>query len=243
MSIEFDVTVKRRAQLICVWSGPALIVVFAIGAALVGQLIPPFAEPSDTAREIAGKYAARTTDVRIGSVLAIIGMALLATWGAAIAAQTRPAEGEHPVLAYVQIACVGAATCLLAVICTVWTVTAFRPEAYPDAIVQYSNDLAYLLFVFTWPLFTVWVWAIALAILADERPAPAYPRWAAFLSAWVGLLIAGGAGSTFFKTGALAYNGLLGLYVPIIAFFIWIVAMTILTLRNIKLTQASNSLH
>lgn len=225
---------NRRAQLICLWCGPLVVVLFTVGAALVGQIIPPFMDPSDSAAEVAALYADHTLGVRAGSLISIIALALIAPWGAVIAAQLRPGEGSMPVLTYLQIASIGAVSAIVAVICTFWTVTAFRPGEYPAEIVQYSNDVAYLMFVFTWPPFTIWLWASALATLLDARERPAYPRWTAFLAIWVGLLIVGGGASTFFKTGAFAYNGLLGLYLPLVAFFAWLITMTVLTLRNIR---------
>ncbi|MGL5442076.1 MAG: hypothetical protein ACRDDJ_06380, partial [[Mycobacterium] stephanolepidis] len=43
------------------------------------------------------------------------------------------------------------------------------------------------------------------------------PRWSAYLLLWCGLLFAGSALIIFFKDGPFAYDGLVGLYIPVVA--------------------------
>jgi hypothetical protein len=38
----------------------------------------------------------------------------------------------------------------------------------------------------------------------------------------------------FFKTGPLAFNGLFGIWIPLGVFFVWIIAMTALTIQAIN---------
>lgn len=230
----------RRAQLVCVWCGPLLTVLFAIGAVLLGQFIPPLVDPSDSAREVATKFADNTDRIRIGAFLTIISMSLVAPWAVTIAAQTRRTEGRFPVLTYVQLMCIAVGTAVVVLMSMFWAVTAFRPDEYPPAIVQFSNDIAYFLFLFTWPPFTIWVVAIALAILLDRSEVPVYPRWVAYLNLWVGFLFIPAGMMAFFKTGAFAWNGLLALYVPVIIFFVWLVVMTVFTIKNINREAASS---
>jgi hypothetical protein len=84
---------NRRAQLICVWSGPLLTVLFIIGAVLLGRFIPPLTAPSDTAQMIAAKVAEYGTRIRLGALITIISMSLVAPWGVTVAVQTRRKEG------------------------------------------------------------------------------------------------------------------------------------------------------
>ena len=109
--------------------------------------------------------------VRFGAIISAIGLSLIAPFGGALAAQTRRAEGARPFLTYVQVLSVAVASVFVVLACTIWAVTAFRPGDYPPEIVRYSNDLAYFLFIFTWPPFTVWFVAIALAAFkgAEQR--------------------------------------------------------------------------
>jgi hypothetical protein len=49
-----------------------------------------------------------------------------------------------------------------------------------------------------------------------------------YLNLWVGLSGAGGGLAVFFKNGPFAWNGLIGFYLPIVVFVIWIITMTYL---------------
>lgn len=216
-----------------IWSGPLMALLTLIGAAVVGRFIPPFMDPADTAAVLAAKYVEHRDQVRIGAVLSVIGLSLIAPFGIVVATRLRQVEGPRPLLTYIQVTCVGVATVLVVLACTIWALTAYRPDEYPPELVRYSNDLAYFLFIFTYPPFTVWFIAIAAAILRDERPRPAFPRWAAYLNIWLAVLIMAGSGIAFFKSGPFAYNGLLALYVPVGAFFVWVITMTVLMLRNL----------
>src|ERR1700739_2986426 len=97
---------NKKMQLICVWCGPVCAILFAIGAVFLGQFIPPLVAPSDGAAEVARKFADHTGAIRVGAMLCVISMSLLAPWGAVLAAQTRRTEGRFPVLTYVQLVCV-----------------------------------------------------------------------------------------------------------------------------------------
>lgn len=208
-------------------------IITLIGAVLVGRFIPPFMDPSSTAAVVAAKYAEHATGVRIGAIVSAVGLCLIAPFGGALAAQTRPAEGARPILTYVQVASVAVASVFVVLACTIWALTAFRPGDYPPELVRYSNDLAYFLFIFTWPPFTVWFIAIALAAFKDPDQAP-FPRWSGYLCLWLAVQISAGALIAFFKTGPFAYNGLFALYLPVALFFVWVVAMTVVMLRNLS---------
>ena len=164
----------------------------------------------------------------------LVSMGLMAPWGSVIAAQTRRRENRFPVLAYFQLTCVAIAVAMILAACVFWGVAPFRPHATSPDIVQLCNDVGWFFFLYTWPAFTLWAGAVGLAIILDEASSSAYPRWSGYLSFWAALLIALGGTITFFKTGPLARNGLIALYIPVISFFIWVVTMTILTLRNIR---------
>jgi len=225
---------NRRAQLTCLWTGPLLTVLFAIGAVWLGQFIPPAVHPSDTAREVARHFADHTDRIRIGAFFTIMSMSLIAPFGVAIAVQFRRTEGRFPIWTYVQIASSAIATTIVVFMSMFWAIAAFRPETYSPETVQVLNDIAYFIFLFTWTPFSIWVIAIALAILQDETARPAYPRWVAYLNLWVAVLFVPAGLMAFFKHGAFSWAGVMTLYVPVAVFFVWLVVMFLLTKRNIE---------
>jgi hypothetical protein len=232
---------SAQLQKVGIWSGPAMAVLTFVGAVLLGRFIPPFMDPSSAAAVVATKYAEHANGVRAGAIISAIGLSLIAPFGAAIAAQTRPAEGDRPFLTYVQVASIAVASVFVVLACTIWALTAFRPGDYPAELVRYSNDLAYFLFIFTWPPFTVWFVAIALAAFKDASEAP-FPRWSGYLCIWLAVQISAGSLIAFFKTGPFAFNGLFALYLPVALFFVWVVAMTVVMLRNVAGQRDSTNL-
>jgi hypothetical protein len=116
---------------------------------------------------------------------------------------------------------------------TVWAVAAYRPETYSSDIVLMLNDAGWFLVLFTWPPFSMWCIAVAAAILRDESVDPVFPRWAGYLSISAAFLLVAAACMAFAKTGPLAYNGLIALYVPVAWFLVWMVAMSILAIRAV----------
>lgn len=225
---------NRTAQLICAWCGPGFTFLFAIGGAIIGRLIPPFLAPGDSANIFVDKIVAHLLEVRIGAFLMMVAVCLMAPWGAGIAAHMRRREGDFPVLSYAQLACVAAGTAIAMMMAFFWAIMAFRPTEYPAGLVQYSADLAYFMPLFSWPIFSLWCVAIALGILLDKSAQPIFPRWIAYANLWAALLYVPGGLILYFKTGPFAWDGLIALYLPFVAFFVWINLMAWATIRSIR---------
>lgn len=223
---------NRRAQLVCIWMGPLCALLFLIGAVILGRFIPPWVHPSDGPQEVARIFSQHADRIRLGALITIISMSLVGPWGVAVAAQIRRTEGGFPVLTYVQLMCAAVGTTIVVLMSMFWAVATFR--TYDPQIVQFCNDVAYFLFLFTWTPFTVWAGAVALAIFLDPNEEPVFPRWVAYLSLWTAVLFVPAGLMAFFKHGAFSWAGLMALYVPVGVFFIWLAALTTYTIRNIR---------
>ena len=230
---------NRGARRAAIWTGVASIVLFGIGWVALMQFLPPLA-PSRSAHSIAAHFAAHRDGIRLGAVLMIISAMLWIPWAAAIAAPMRRLEGDHATLAPTQVAsaAVGAAVIIVGLLC--WVVAAFRPGRSLSEI-QMLSDMGFIFTIMPFAIFVVWNAALGLAIFGDDRPDPAYPRWAGYFCMWMAFLYIPGGALAFFHTGPLAWNGLLAFFVPAIAFFIWIIVMTVLALRNLRDTARDSS--
>jgi hypothetical protein len=69
------VAVSKTVQRICVWCGPAMAVIFAIGFLLAGVIPPP--SPNNSAEQIALWYRDNAISIRWGLILTIVASALL----------------------------------------------------------------------------------------------------------------------------------------------------------------------
>lgn len=180
-------------------------------------------------------YQDNATAIRSGLVLAQVGLALWLPFGISIAVQTRRIERDRrPVMTFVQVASVAVCTALVVLSTALWATAAFRPGQISAEITQMLNDLAW--FVFLWPIipFSLWLVSIAIPILQDTSALPVYPRWVAYLSLWAAFLFLPAGAIAFFQAGPFAWNGLLAFYVPVVPFFVWLIAITFLTIKAIK---------
>lgn len=226
---------NRRTQQIWLWGGIFSIVAFTIGWVGFAQFLPPLS-PSADAADIASEFADRRNPIRIGALIMIVGTMGWVPFAAAVAAQAGKARGSRPVDAWIQVgaAVVGAAVIIIAMM--FWVLAAFRPERDPE-LTQTLSDAGFMFSIMPFAIFVLWNLGLAMAILNDTRPEPAYPRWAAYFSVWCAVLYLPGGALAFFHEGVFALNGLLAFYLPALVFFIWILVMTKLANDAIKRTE------
>ena len=102
------------------------------------------------------------------------------------------------------------------------------------------NDTAWLLFVAITSTPILQTLSIGIAIFLDtpDNPNPVFPRWAGYLNFWIAMMFLPGSITVFFHTGPFAWNGILVWYLPLTAFAVWMVTMSILVLRAIAAEDA-----
>lgn len=223
----------RRTIKFCAWSGFAAIVFFIIGGAVLGGMIPPLLRAYDSPEVVVQKVSSHLMQIRIGSVLMMVSFALFGPFGAGIAARTRRVE-RTPGFSYVQLIFTACGTMVALLVSFAWALMVFRPTEYNPALVQYLADFAYFLAVFSVPCFGGWCAVIALPILLAKEGQEPFPRWVGFLNLWAVLLFAPGQLVLFFKDGMFSWHGIAGLWLPFVAFFLWILVMCIMMLRSVK---------
>jgi hypothetical protein len=214
----------KRIQLACVWAGPAFFVLYLVAFVGFARFVPPPA-PSWGQDRIAELFTEHAISIRVGMVLGLIASTLLIPFFGVISIQIARIERRMPVLALMQF---GGAVLLVVFfqLCgMLWIAATFRSELEPSTI-RMLNDLSWLVFVMVFPGYVVQLSCVALASFMDHRAHPLWPRWVGYLNLWIAFSGAGGGIAAFFKTGPFAWNGLIGFYIPIVAFTIWIVVMT-----------------
>jgi hypothetical protein len=237
-ALERDIVLSRRVQKVCTWCGPGFVVLLFGGWGLLGGLIPLIA-PSANANEVAAEYASHETLHQFGLILGMIGVFLTVPFFFAISMQMRRSEGRIPMFAILQFAS-GLIVCVVLIIpMLLFLGTAFRPDRAPE-ITRALNEVSYLMLILPWP--PIWGQLIALACqtLRDRRPDPVFPRWSGYMQLWVAAGLLPASMIEFFDTGAFAWNGLLGFWVPAAIFGVWYLIMTWLLLRAIGIEEAED---
>jgi hypothetical protein len=237
----------------CAWCGVAFTVLFGVGFLIAGFLPPP--SPGESASHLAHLYRHDATRIRIGLQIAWSASVLFLPFVALLTMLMKGSEGEFAPWSYTQLLA-GLGSVIVFVI-PLWNVQAavYRAQRAPQTV-QALSDLGWLPFVGGWAVPAAQAVALAVVILADrgesagadsvagsarsERRAaePVFPRWAGYFNIWVALLYVPAVLLPFFKSGPLAWNGVLPFWLGAAAFFGWIVVMTVLSLRALRGIEA-----
>ncbi|MEQ9268677.1 hypothetical protein [Marinobacter salarius] len=223
---------NRSTQILCIWSIPAFIISYTVCFVFVAGFVPP-PSPTLSAAEMVTLFDENRFGIRAGLLLCMIFSILYMPWSAVVSVHMARLEGRFPVLASLQL--VGAAILVVFfMLCSlIWIAAAFRPDIDPVTLVV-LNDLSWLIFVMAFPEYWLQLLAIAVVFFRDTRPVPFIPRWACYFTLMVALTGAGGSLAAFFKSGPWAWDGLLGFWVPVISYLIWLIVMFPLLLRGVR---------
>jgi hypothetical protein len=223
---------ETRVQRVLIWTGPGMIALWLGAFLFIAGFIPP-SDPSASADKIVRLYADHSIAIKLGMIISMAGSALLVPWAVAISGQLKRIDGAKA-LADVQMASCALLSLEFITPIGVWMTASFRYEDRAPDATRALHDLGWILFVTV--IWSLWVQliAIAAAILIDRRSEPVLPRWLGYLNLWVAMLIIPAGLVLFFKHGPFAWNGVVGLYIPLVAFLIWMMSMTITIHRKLS---------
>jgi len=220
-------------QRLLAWTGPVLMVVFFLGFWVMGHFIPP-PSPTRTPEQVVAFFRDHPTQKRVGLFLVSFAGALVCTWSVAISCQLKRIEGAVAPLAYVQML-FGALLALEFIFPTfVWQTILYRPDTTSTELTYRLNDLAWLPFVGVVSTGVLQATSIGIATLLDPGPDRVFPRWISYFNFWVALTFMPAGFVVFFKSGPLAWNGMLAWWLLLVSFFSWVVVMTALILGNLR---------
>ena len=222
-----------RIQRVLIWTGPVMLVLFALGFMYLAEYLPP-PSPQQSPEALVARLHANVAGFRIGMLVTMCGFAMMVTWAMGIVGRVHAPEGRLPLLTYVQLGSVAICSLIGQFACWIFEATAFRLDDTDPHIIRALHDLGWFTFLAPWPSFTVWCFAQAVAIFRDDRPEPGLPRWTGYLAVWTGILFVPACLIFFFKTGPMAWNGVIAFYIPVFIFFIWVVGLTVPALKSLR---------
>jgi hypothetical protein len=217
---------STRVQLFCVWCGPVGLVLYLIFFALISKFVPP-PSPHWTTAHVVSFYAHNTTRIRIGQLGAFVASTLFLPVFTVIAYQISRTEPRAPILAFLEW---GGGMLLMGwfgICAMVWMVATYRSGLSPNTLRAF-NDFAWIAFVAAFPGYLLQVLALAAAVFRDRSPHPVWPRWAGYLNLWIAVSGIGGGFAVFAKTGPIAWNGVIGFWIPVCMFGLWLSVNTYL---------------
>lgn len=217
----------------CAWSIVAFVAIYLFAFIGLAGYVPPH-PPSMTGLELQAFYDGNRIGIKAGQLICMITACLILVWSAPVSAQMARIEQDRlPMLSIVQCVAAGILVVFFMVCSMLWTIAAYREDISPE-LLRMLNDSGWLVFVMVFPEYVVQLGCIAIVGLADKRAQPFLPRWACFFTLWVAVAGMGGGMATFFKAGPFAWNGLLGFWVPVGMFLVWLGVLFYYLLRAIK---------
>lgn len=213
-----------------VYTGLVLIVMSLVGLGfLIGYLDPP--NPALSAETFILRAQENQLSMLLGVTVLNVFWSFWVIWGTPFAIYIRRME-RSPLLTWAWIGLTAVLSALIIMIPMSFAVMVFRVDN--PAIVQAFNDLAMFLIVYSVPVFAIWMFVLGFAILRDTSTTPSLPRWSGYYTLFGGFLMAPGCLVVFFKAGPFAYNGLLGYWLVVLDFFLWMAIISVLLLKAMK---------
>ncbi len=228
---------SQAHQRLCVWTGLLFLPLFWLGLLVAGWFPPP--TPDLTTAQVQQMFTEDRTRIRIGVLILTSAAPLLAFYGAALSYQIRRSVGAASPLATAQSL---VAACLILEFIfpqMIWQAAAFRGERSAE-LVQLCYDIGWLLYIGVVGTAMVQMALCGIAVLQDQRPVPLVPRWVAYTCFWSAIGVAGGAFCVFFRTGPIAWNGLIAFWLLALAFFVWMLTMSWAMLRASRVEDGAD---
>jgi hypothetical protein len=224
--------VNRTGQLLCTYCGYAFVVVFCVGFVGFAGFVPP-PSPAASAAEIAAFYRDDLTDIRIGMFITLFAASFLLAWGGAVSVQVKRLEGRFSPVTYGWVAATACIVIEFLYPSMFWSLAAFRPEADPE-LIRRLNDLAWMPWLGIVSTGCFQGIGMGVLVLRDRRPEPIYPRWFGYFQLWVAFGLSPATLLIFFKTGPMAWDGVITFWVPVATALAWLVVTTEMTARAIR---------
>jgi len=215
--------ISRRNLFVLACCGPVCIVAVLTGWwGLAGFLPPPSPHLSVTASAEVWRH--HTTLKRLGMILCVWGGTLYVPFTIAIAITMWAGQARERAFAIAQGALGTFGTVFFTLNFLILAVVAFRPTR-PDAATQLLHDLGFIMTFSPVAPFTLQYVLIGAAVLHDPAERPLFPRWVGYANLWIGILLVPACLIPLFKSGPLAWNGLLSFWIPVAVFTAWFAVM------------------
>jgi hypothetical protein len=219
-------------QKICAYSGFVFLALFSVFWGGLAHGFPPIS-PNASALEVAQHYAQHREGILVGMTLAAVSAGAYVTFTAQLTVAMRKSEDAAPILSLVQLIG-GALTAWIVISCpTIWATAAYRADLDPDTV-RMLNDLGFIIFNCTYAPTLLQQVTSGLVGLADQSEATVFPRWICYWAILAGIANIPITFVSLVKTGPLAWDGAVSLFVPAVTFYPWVFAMSFYMIKDIN---------
>ena len=220
-----------NAQSLCLWLAAVFGAVLVASFALFPGFLPPMS-PEMTADEVAAFYRENTTWVRTSMIVFDFCCVMMLPLFMVVVHQIKRMRTSTDVFAYCYLSAAASGATILAIANLFWLIAAFRPERDPELLVL-LNDLAWITFTVPVGMIIAQNLCLAMAVYLDRRPDPVFPRWVAHFNLVTAGLTAPAACAAIFKSGPLAWDGLISFWLKLGLFAAYVGVMFVVLRRAI----------
>jgi hypothetical protein len=207
---------RSRIQMFGLWCGFGYLALLLIRWGAVAGFLPP-THPIDGAVKIGQLYGSDHTRIRIGMLIVMIAALVFIPFAAVMSHYIARIERGTGVLTYSFLLGAAGNMCLTFYPAIWWLVAAFRPHRTAE-LTQLMNDMAWLEFLGGLTIYLAMPLTVTVAAFCDHSEQPGFPRWAGWANLWLAIAIIPDQLMFFFKTGPFAWNGMFGIWLPIVWF-------------------------
>jgi hypothetical protein len=223
----------QRLQLALWGCGIGFGLLFFAGLMPLAGFIPP-PSPQMSGAELMAEFGPKLVWVKLGIVVGLSGSVLLVPWSAMVALQiARMEEGRRvPLWAVFGFGAgmVNAVAFILPFI--FWAGAFYRPNRSPE-LVLLINDMTWLEFLMFFATFSMQLFCVAMAGLTQRQGPKVFPRWFLYLNLWMATIGGTGVASIFFFSGPLAWNGIIGFWLPVGSYVPFLIVTFVMFYRAI----------
>jgi hypothetical protein len=216
-------TANIKTQLISLWTAPVFGVILLIAFLAFPGFFPPMS-PDMTADQVAKFYADNEAMIRFSMITFNLCAIMLVPMFMVIVVQMKRMATQSHVFAYCFLTAAVSGATIFALADIFYLVAAFRPDRNPE-LVQLLNDMAWMIFIAPVGMVVAQLLLLALAIYFDNGPNPVFPRWVGHYAVATALVMAPAAGAAIFRTGPLAWDGVVSFWLRNGAFALFVVVM------------------
>lgn len=212
-----------KAQWVSLWTAPAVGAVLLVAFVAFPGFWPPMS-PMLSADEVAAYYGEHTGWIRFSMVTFNLCGIMILPFFMVIVVQMKRMKTQSHVIAYCYLTAVVSGATIFALSNILFLVAAYRPDRDPE-LVLLLNDLAWIVFIAPVGMVVSQFLLLALAVHYDAGPDPVFPRWVGHYSLVTAILMMPAAGAAVFRTGPLAWDGVISFWLRNGAFGLFVIVM------------------
>jgi hypothetical protein len=225
-----------KAQIACIWIGLLGGVFIGIGQYSLMHYMPPISSAL-SAQEISDYYRIHHDAMLAGPIFVELGYAGVLVFCAPLAVLIMKMESPSRLWTYLWLMSTAIAYMASFLAYAIWSTAAFRVDR-PAEIIYAFNDFAGLSYVGLVAPALPQFGSLGFAILGDRSAKRIFPRWIGYFNIWVALGSMPSAFIGFFHNGGpFSWNGLIGFWIAVGIYFVWVPVMVWSTIKALKRLQ------